>query len=326
MGSIRVRQGRHQANVRRKGYASVTKTFTSREVAKRWIKSTEIAIEKGEYSPKISITVGEMLDRYKLICLAAHKGADVSEQYRIKLLKNYFGEIPLCDLTPAHLARFRDERLKLVQPQTVKRDLSVLSSAINTAIIEWNIPLKMNPVSKIRWKNTDQARDRRFQDGEETRLLSHATPFMSRMITVAVETAVRRSELLRIKRSHINFAKQTLEIGLTKTGKPRTIPLSSRALKAIREQLRASEKVIPIEEQPIFQITGSRLFKDFQTLREEIGISGLRWHDLRHEATSRLFEKGLNMMEVASITGHEDLKMLKRYTHIKPESLVARLG
>ena len=51
-----------------------------------------------------------------------------------------------------------------------------------------------------------------------------------------------------------------------------------------------------------------------------------RWHDLRHEGTSKLFEKGLNMMEVASITGHEDLKMLKRYTHIKPESLVARLG
>ena len=69
MGSIRVRQSRYQANVRRKGYATVTKTFTSREVAKRWIKSTEIAIEKGEYSPKISITVGEMLDKYKLVWL-----------------------------------------------------------------------------------------------------------------------------------------------------------------------------------------------------------------------------------------------------------------
>ena len=181
------------------------------------------------------------------------------------------------------------DRLKLVQPQTVKRDLSVLSSAINTAIIEWNIPLKMNPVSMIRWKQTDQPRDRRFEDGEETRLLSHATPFMSRMITVAVETAVRRSELLRIKRSHINFSKQTLEIGLTKTGKPRTIPLSSRALKAIKEQLRASEKVIPIEERPIFQITGSSLFKDFQKLREEIGIIDFRWHDLRHEGTCLLY-------------------------------------
>jgi integrase len=146
---------------------------------------------------------------------------------------------------------------------------------------------------------------------------------MARMITVAVETAVRRSELLRIKRSHINFSKQTLEIGLTKTGKP---PLSSRALKALKEQLRASEMVIPMEEQPIFQITGSRLFKDFQKLREEIGMVDFRWHDLRHEATSRLFEKGLNLMEVASITGHQDLKMLKRYTHLRAEDLMGRLG
>jgi integrase len=326
MGSIRVREGRYQAHVRRKDYATVTKIFTSKEVAKRWIKTTEVAIEKGEFSPKVSTTVAEMLDRYKLICLASHKGTEVSEQYRIKLLKNYFGLIPLCDLTPAHLAKYRDERLKLVQPQTIKRDLSILSSAINTAVIEWNIPLKMNPVSMIRWKHTDHPRNRRFEDGEESQLLSHATPFMARMITVAVETAVRRSELLRIKRSHINFSKQTLEIGLTKTGKPRTIPLSSRALKAIKEQLRASDKVIPIEEQPIFQITGSRLFKDFQQLRKEVGIIGLRWHDLRHEATSRLFEKGLNIMEVASITSHQDLKMLKRYTHLRAEDLVGRLG
>jgi len=83
----------------------------------------------------------------------------------------------------------------------------------------------------IRWKRTDQPRDRRFEDGEETRLLSHATPFMSRMITVAVETAVRRSELLGIKRSHINLSKQMLGIGLTKTGKPRTIPTVLKSLK-----------------------------------------------------------------------------------------------
>ena len=112
MGSIRVRERRHQANVRRKGYTTVTKTFTSREVAKRWIKSTEIAIEKGEYSPRVSTTVGEILDRYKLICLAAYKGVEVSEQYRIKLLKNHFGEIPLCDLTPVHLAKFCDDSLR----------------------------------------------------------------------------------------------------------------------------------------------------------------------------------------------------------------------
>ena len=149
MGSIRVREGRHQANVRRKGYPTVTKTFTSREVAKRWMKTAEIEMEKGGFTPRVNITVGEMLDKYTDLVLPSHKGEKASEQYRIKALKNYFGTIPLADLAPAHLAKYRDDRLKTVQPQTVKRDLSALSSAINTAIIEWNIPLKMNPVSKI---------------------------------------------------------------------------------------------------------------------------------------------------------------------------------
>ena len=68
--------------------------------------------------------------------------------------------------------------------------------------------------------------------------------------------------------------------------------------------------MIPIEEEPIFQITGSRLFKDFQKLREEVGIVNFRWHDLRHEATSRLFEKGLNPIGVTTITGHQDADAL----------------
>ena len=81
-----------------------------------------------------------------------------------------------------------------------------------------------------------------------------------------------------------------------------------------------------MEEQPIFQITGSRLFKDFQKLREEIGMIDFRWHDLRHEATSRLFEKGLNPVEVATITGHKDPRMLMRYTHLRAEDLARKLG
>ena len=133
MGSIRVRQGRYQANVRRKGYATVTKTFTSREVAKRWIKSTEIAIERGDYAPRCTITVGELMHKYENEYLPTLKNGGDSHKWRVRLLKRYFNDLPLADLTPAHLAKYRDQRLLKVAPLTVKRDLSVLSSAINTA-------------------------------------------------------------------------------------------------------------------------------------------------------------------------------------------------
>ena len=326
MANIRMRQGRYQAQVRRHGYPQATKTFTSITEAKKWVKATEIDMERQQFSPKISMTVREMLEKYEQICLPTHKGADTSEKYRVKMLKNYFGVMPLDQLTPAHLARYRDARLKTVQSITVQRDFTVLRSAITTAMIEWDIPLKQNPVSRIRFRKVDKPRVRVMSDDEEIRLLEHASPMLGRMIVVAVESAMRLGEICNIRKRDINFQNQTLHIPQTKTDKPRTIPLSIRALNALTEQLRASGNVIPLSDQPLFMMHRSKVFREFHKSLKGAGITGLRFHDLRHTATTRLFEKGLGIMEVALVTGHQDLRMLKRYTHLKPESLVARLG
>ena len=106
--------------------------------------------------------------------------------------------------------------------------------------------------------------------------------------------------------------------------------LSDRAVKALREQMKASEKklgeVTPIREQVLFPIHLSEWQRQMECLWAETRIVGLTFHDLRHEATSRLFEKGLNPVEVATITGHKDTKMLMRYTHLRAEDLVGGLG
>jgi integrase len=264
--------------------------------------------------------------RYEAEYLPTLKNGGDPHKWRVRLLKRYFNDLPLADLTPAHLAKYRDERQLKVAPLTVKRDLSVLSSAINTAVMEWDIPLDLNPVSKIRFKNADVPRDRRLQHGEEELLLNRAYPCLKRQIIVAIETAMRQGEIYNIRKCDINFQNQTLQIPETKTDKPRTIPLSKRALKALTEQMRASGNVVQLTDRPIFDVNRWTEWNRFTRLKEECGIEDLRFHDLRHEATSRLFERGFNVMEVASITGHENLNHLKRYTHIKPESLVARLG
>ena len=97
-------------------------------------------------------------------------------------------------------------------------------------------------------------------------------------------------------------------------------------MSALIEQLRALGNVIPLSDTPLFMMHRSKVFREFQEALKGAGITGLRFHDLRHTATTKLFEKGLGIIEVSSITGHSDFKMLKRYTHIKPETLVARLG
>ena len=161
--------------------------------------------------------------------------------------------------------------------------------------------------------------------GEEEQLLS-ASDELKRIIIVALETGMRRGEILNIKRSHIDFNRQTLLIPLTKTDTPRTIPLSSMAIEALREQLRGSDNVISIEETTLFSYTARGLSGAFLRLCRKHGLENLHFHDLRHEATSRFFEKGLNPVEVATITGHKDTRMLMRYTHLRAEDLVKRLG
>ena len=168
-------------------------------------------------------------------------------------------------------------------------------------------------------------RDRRLEQGEEEKLLSISGE-LKRIIIVALETGMRRGEILNIKKSHIDFNRQTLLIPLTKTDTPRTIPLSSRAIGVIRAQLRGSENVIPIEETTLFSYKPDSVTRAFIRLCKRQGLKNLRFHDLRHEATSRFFEKGLNPVEVATITGHKDTRMLMRYTHLRAEDLVKRLG
>ena len=328
MANIRRRQGRWQAQVRRKGYSQVTKTFTSKEAAKRWIKAVETDMERGEFKPRLDMTVGQLIKRYQTDIIPKQK-AHQSALVRCRRLRRMLGKINLSDLSPAHLASYRDERLKSIKPNTLKRELSILSSAINTAIIDWGIPIPSNPVAMTRIPKYDDSRDRRLKDGEEEKLLAIAKPVYRRAIIIAVETAIRRGELLNIRKSHINFDKQTLHIPETKTDTPRTIPLSTRAIKALRDQIKSisDANVVQMERDPkLFSMSSPMFRHEIHRYRVKLDMEDWRFHDLRHEATSRLFEKGLNTMEVASITGHEDLRMLKRYTHIKPESLVARLG
>jgi integrase len=328
MASIRKRDGQYHAQVRRKGYSSVTKTFSTKSSATKWVRAVETDMERGEFRPRVDMTVGELITRFENQVVPSHKNKQ-SAVSRCKRLRRELGKIPLSDLSPAHLASYRDERLKTIKPSTVKRELSILSSAINIAIIDWGIPIPSNPVSITRIPKYDGSRNRRLKDGEEEKLLAIAKPVYRRAIIIAVETAVRRGELLNIRESHINFGKQTLHLPVTKTDTPRTIPLSTRAIAALKDQIQSQSdtNVVQMDRDPVLFSMSSPMFRhEILKYRIKLDMEDWRFHDLRHEATSRLFEKGLNIMEVALITGHEDLRMLKRYTHLKPESLVARLG
>ena len=127
---------------------------------------------------------------------------------------------------------------------------------------------------------------------------------------------MRRSELLSLRWSDVDIKARTVLVSRTKNGHPRRVPLSSRAVQTLASLDRDGD--------PVFPVTANALRLAWERLKRRAGW-GLRFHDLRHEAISRFFEKGLNVPEVALISGHRDLRMLLRYTHPMSEAILKKL-
>jgi integrase len=139
-------------------------------------------------------------------------------------------------------------------------------------------------------------------------------------VALAIETGMRRGELLGLLWDNVDLERRTAFLPVTKNGESRGVPLSNRAVEVLRA-------LPPSTNGRVFgELTREALKQSFNRAARRTGITGLRVHDLRHEATSRLFEKGLNVMEVAFVTGHKTLQMLKRYTHLSVTDLATTLG
>jgi integrase len=137
---------------------------------------------------------------------------------------------------------------------------------------------------------------------------------------LAVETAMRRGELLSLRWENVDLKFGVAHLPLTKNGDSRDVPLSRRAVQTLKAIQAAG-----VKDQRVFPMSGNAVRLAFEHLRARAGLLDFRFHDLRHEAISRLFEKGLNIAEVGAISGHRDLKMLQRYTHLRAADLAARL-
>ena len=322
MATFRKRNGRWQTQVRINGYQPVSKTFTRKADAVTWARSIESEIERGmfvNHAEAEATALSDVLDRYGRE-VSPSKACFKTDLYRINLLKQHLGHLSLAALNSAHLAEYRDMRLSMVSPQTVKHELSLINRVLVTAETDWYIQLP-HGIPKVRKPTIPRGRDRRLLDSEEECLLSSLShnPVMQSVIEIAIETAMRRGEIASMRWEHVNFKEKTLFIPDTKSGTPRHIPLSCRALEIL--------DILPRRlDGWVFGLKPRSITQTFERVCRRAGIVDLRFHDLRHEATSRLFEKGLNTMEVASITGHQTLDMLKRYTHLRAENLVKRIA
>jgi integrase len=278
-----------------------------------------------------TVTVAQLLTRYRDTVTNEKRGL-IPERKRIDVfLRQQWTALTLAKADAATLSRYRDTRLKQVQPGTVIRELGLLSSIFEMARREWGYTAFQNPLAGLRKPKAPEGRERRLKPGELQALIkacsTMAGSWLLHGFQLAIETGLRRGELLAIRWADVNLDAAVLHIPLTKTDKARTIPLTDRAIEILTERKAASstdaEYAFPVSTNA-FRLAWERCKRRAERAGC-VGVQQLRFHDLRHEAVSRFFEKGLNTAEVATISGHRDLRMLFRYTHLKPEDILAKL-
>ena len=325
MATIRKRNDKFQVQIRRSGQQCITKSFALFTDAKEWANLKEREADRGELGPSLStldvMTLGDLVDRYIKQVVPKKKSRDYET-----LILNAFRRDDICkrtlnQITTKDFAKYRDQRLRDIKSSSLKRQLNPIQNMFEVAMVDWEIPLKENPLAKLRLNVIDNKRERRLQAGEYDRLLEAAqtrqNPWIEKLIIFAVETAMRRGEIFALKWSEVNLERRCVTILESKNGHSRTIPLTPKAYALMQGLDREDDRVFPVTKNALKMAWGRMM-----TLAE---IDGLRFHDLRHEAVSRFFEMGLTVPEVASISGHRDMKMLMLYAHANEAVVLEKL-
>lgn len=325
MASFRKRSGNWQAIVRKKGYPQETGTFDTKAEAQAWAHDIESQMKRGIFvslTKAEQTTLKEIIERYIDEVSPEKKGA-TQEIYKLKKMTELpLGKRFISTLRTTDFASYRDNRLKKVKPATVVRELCLLHSVFEIARKEWGIYIN-NPITDIRRPKLPKGRDRRFRKGEEKQLLKACEKsgniWLKSVVIIAIETTMRRSEILSLTWENTDLKKQITHLSDTKNNHSRTVPLSQKAIKTLKSLPRSLDG-------KVFGTSDNAIKLAWKRMIIKTDIDGLRFHDLRHEATSRLFEMGLEIMEVASITGHKDIRMLQRYTHMSTEKLAKKIN
>ncbi len=313
----------YQVQVRRKGYPKQQRTFETRRDAEAWAVTIESEMHRGVFidrSETERTTFYDALDRYAREVTPDKRGWE-TEMRRINALKQHpLAARTLDSLRSADFAKYRDDRLKVCSPATVKRELVIISHIFNTARMDWSLPVD-NPVANIRKPRANQHRERRLVGDEQPRLLRAAAESKAATlgfcITLALETGMRAGEIVKLCWEQIDLANGVIRLATTKNGDRRIVPLSKAAEDAIKALPR------PIHGGRLTNFYDSRgLSAAFRRACVRAGITGLRFHDLRHEAASRLAPR-MPAATLAKVMGWKTIQMAMRYYNPTAAELVA---
>lgn len=339
---LRTKEGNWRAQVRRKGkYAS--RTFRLKSLASEWVTETERMIDIGcePTSRKIGTpkTIADLINLHIADMYEVGKPIRRSKNAVLEALKRDIGTTRISNLNRSALISYGKMRARQgAGPVTLSVDLSYIHTVLTHAAALHGIStntedlrLARTALSRLGLIGRSNEQDRRPTEDEIDALLDHfdnktnmIIP-MGRVIRFAIATAMRLEEIFKIEWSDVDLKRRVVVVQdrkdpRQKDGNSQKVPLLN--LTGFDAwQLLLEQKILTGGRGRVFPYHHKSAGTAFRRARQTLEIEDLRFHDLRHEATSRLFEAGLSIEKVALVTGHKDWKMLKRYTHLRPEDL-----
>ena len=251
---------------------------------------------------------------YELHCKQNNKSWFRTDRHILKVLKDFFGGRSLAEVTPHLIEQFRQKRLQEVTAATVNRNVACLSSVFNKAKL-WGKFEGENPVCQVKKFKVKSVRMRFLEQKEVQDLINTCNGYLKAVVIIAVNTGMRRGEILALKWNDLDLVRGTIYLMNTKSGEKREVPMN--------EQVQQVFKIMPrtASEYVFTKRDGSAIGdikKSFSTALIRCGIKGFRFHDLRHTAASQLVMAGVDLNTVRELLGHKSIEMTMRYAHLSP--------
>jgi integrase len=321
MASFRKRNDKWQARIQKKGCPTVSHSFNELSLAKKWAIKMEREIDCGLFNIQHKKTLlKKLLIRYRDDILPLKKNTS-PDFYRINKMMTYpISQFYVEDIKSFEVVQFRDALIQEKKSaNTVRLYLAILSHVFTIAKTEWGYDNLNHPVLKVRRPRLPQVNDRRLNDDEIKLIMKHSdSKLLSVAIHLSLNTAMRVSEISNLRWAQVLRDRQLIYVTDTKNGCNRFVPINDRVEKILSKLKHKDERVFPINAHSISNA--------FRRACHRAKIYKASFHTLRHEAISRWFECGLNPIEVATLSGHKSMQVLKHYTHIRPEYLIKKLN
>jgi integrase len=338
MASIQKRNSSFRVRITREGKSTLCATFYSRLEALQWAKQTQAQLRLGLYEepllqqkPSQEVLFEEAATHY-MNTHSIHKKIVRSETYRLLILIKRWKELPLRQIDKLAVLSLRDDLLSLGRSgDTINHYFNTLSKLFQMVNDEWDLPLP-NPIKGIKRMPQSKGRTKRINGSIEKLLLDScdelSLPLLRSIIQFAIQTGMRRGELMGLRWTDVDLPNRKAYLHNTKNGDPRQVPLTQAAVEILSALTRdPSGNVFPMSL-VILRIQFERVCNKAKDQYQELGANpfeDLRFHDLRHEALSRLSDAGLNVIELSHISGHRTLSMLKRYVHCSHQAIFMKL-